>query len=62
MSPELRERIISYNKEIAERSEKAEDLIVLLTAISQLAPGQVKKLLFNQEVINLLHKYDIEVE
>ena len=62
MSPELRARIIAYNKVMAERAEKAEDLTVILSAISRLAPGQVKKFLSDDDVIAVLAKYGVSAE
>lgn len=62
MSPELRSKIISYNKVMAERAEKAADLAVLISAISKLAPGQVKKFLSDDDVIAVLAKYGMSTE
>lgn len=43
MKPELREKIIAYNKAQAERAEKASDVDILIAALAQLPPGQLKK-------------------
>ncbi len=59
MKPELRERIIAYNKQVAQRKEKADDLDILVTAILKLPAGQLKKLL-SDEVIAVLKKYGYE--
>ncbi len=56
MKPELRAKIISFNKARAEDKEKAEDL---MTLISALPPGQVKNLLKNQTCAAILNKYGI---
>ena len=48
MKPELRDKIIAFNKARAADKEKADDLMVLLNA---LPPGQVKNLL-KDEVCN----------
>ena len=56
MKQELRERIIAYNKAIAESGEKADDFMTLLSA---LPPGQVKKLLKDENIAQILKKYGI---
>lgn len=56
MKPELRKKIIAFNKARAEDKEKAEDL---MTLISALPPGQVKNLLKNQTCAAILNKYGI---
>lgn len=56
MKPELRERILAYNRALAQRKEKAEDLDVIAAALLALPPGQLKKLL-TPEVLAVLEKY-----
>ena len=58
---ELRARIIAYNKSVAERSEKANDLDVLVAAFAKLPPGQLKKVL-TDEVIAVFAKYGVVIE
>lgn len=60
MKPELRAKIIAYNKSVAERTEKASDLDVIVAAIKKLPPGQLKKVL-NKEVLAVLKKYGVEL-
>lgn len=60
MSPELRAKIISYNKTVAEKSEKANDLDVIVSEILKLPPGQLKKVL-TDTVVDVLHKYGIDL-
>ena len=60
MKPELRAKIIAYNKHLAERSEKAKDLDVIITEIRKLPPGQLKKVL-SDEVLAVLRKYGAEI-
>ena len=45
MKPELRKRIIAFNKQAAQRKEKADDLDVLVSSMLKLPPGQLKKVL-----------------
>ena len=56
MKPELRKRIVEYNKAVAEKTEKATDLDIIVSEILKLPPGQLKKVLTN-EVIAVLKKY-----
>ena len=56
MKPELREKIINYNKAVAASKEKADDFMTLLSA---LPPGQVKKLLKDETCGAILSKYGI---
>ena len=56
MNPELRDRILAYNRQLAERKEKAEDVEVIAAALLSLPPGQLKKIL-TQEVLAVLEKY-----
>lgn len=56
MKPELRARIIAYNKARAQDKERAEDLMTLLGA---LPPGQVKNLLKDETCAAILSKYGI---
>ena len=58
---ELRARIIAYNKSVAEKSEKATDLDVLVSAFAKLPPGQLKKVL-TDDVIAVFAKYGIVIE
>lgn len=56
MKPELREKIIKFNRQRAADAEKAGDLITLLSA---LPPGQVKQLLKDETCAAILAKYGI---
>lgn len=56
MKPEMRARIIAFNRERAADREKAADLMVLLGA---LPPGQLKQLLKDDTCAAILNKYGI---
>lgn len=56
MKPELREKIIAYNKAVAANKEKADDFMIVLGA---LPPGQVKNLLKDDTIGPILEKYGI---
>ena len=59
MKPELREKIINYNRAIAKNKEMADDLMTLLGA---LPPGQVKNLLKDPTCAEILSKYGVTGE
>jgi hypothetical protein len=61
MSPDLKEKILAYNRAAAERAEKAADLDVVLSAILKLPPGQLKKVL-TDEVLAVLAKYGLKLD
>lgn len=56
MKPELRAKILAFNRARAQDKEKADDLLILLGA---LPPGQVKQLLKNETCKAILAKYGI---
>lgn len=60
MSPELRVKIISYNKSVAEKSEKAADLDIIVAQLMELPPGQLKKVL-TDDVLAALAKYGVQI-
>lgn len=61
MKPELRERIIAYNRKVAADSAAAADMRTIAAAIKNLPPGQLKKVL-SENVIAVLKKYGVELE
>lgn len=61
MKPELRARIIAFNKAAAERKEKADDLDIIVAAFAKLPPGQLKKVL-TEDVIAVLNKHGANIE
>ena len=56
MKPELKTKILAYNKAVKEKADKATDLDVLVAGIMKLPYGQLKKVL-SEEVIAVLEKY-----
>jgi hypothetical protein len=61
MKKELRNKIIAYNISVAERTEKAADLMIIISKLKKLPPGQLKKVL-TDEVIAVLEKYSVNFE
>lgn len=60
MKPELRERIVKFNKYVKEKGEKASDLDVIIAEILNLPPGQLKKVL-TEPVLEVLRKHGVEI-
>lgn len=56
MKPELKAKIIAYNKTVKEKADKATDLDILVAEIMKLPYGQLKKVL-TDEVMVVLAKY-----
>lgn len=56
MKPELKAKIIAYNKAVKEKSDKATDLDIIVAQIMTLPYGQIKKVL-TEEVMTVLAKY-----
>ena len=61
MKPELKEQIFAYNRTIAEKREKANDLDIILAEVFKLPYGQLKKVL-TAPVLNVLAKYGYSLE
>ena len=60
MKPELKEKIIAYNKKAKEKSTKADDFDILIGALLKMPYGQLKKVLSNEAVIEVMKKYGYE--
>ena len=56
MKPELKAKILAYNKSVKEKSEKASDLDIIVSQLVKLPYGQLKKVL-TDEVMAVLDKY-----
>lgn len=56
MNNDLRARVLAYNRALNERKEKASDLDVIVAALIQLPPGQLKKVL-TDDVLEVLKKH-----
>lgn len=56
MKPELRDKILAFNRAAKAKSDKATDLDILVAEIMKLPYGQLKKVLTPQVMI-ILEKY-----
>ena len=61
MKKELREKILAYNRKRAEEGAKANDMDVVIRCMGKLPPGQLKKLLDDEELVVVLKKYGLEI-
>ena len=61
MKPELKAKIIAYNKSVKEKGEKATDLDIVVAEIMKLPPGQLKKVL-TEDVLAVLAKYGVVLD
>lgn len=61
MKPELKAKILAYNRAVKEKGEKAADLDVILSELRKLPPGQLKKVL-TEQVLAVLNKYGLEIK
>lgn len=58
MKPELREKILAFNRSVKEKGEKASDLDIIVAAFRKLPPGQLRKVL-TDDVIAVFQKYGV---
>ena len=58
MKPELREKILAFNRSVKQQGEKASDLDIIVAAFAKLPPGQLKKVL-TDDVIAVFQKYGV---
>ena len=56
MNPELRAKIIAFNRKRAEEGVKASDMDIIVGKLLELPPGQLKKVL-DEEALAVLAKY-----
>lgn len=61
MANSWKSQIDAFVKSWAEKKQKSKDMDVLISAMLELPPGQVKKLLTDAEVLEVLRKYGVEV-
>lgn len=61
MKPELRAKIIAYNKAVIQNEEQATDMREIAQELAKLPPGQLKKVL-TQRVLEILAKYGVNID
>lgn len=61
MANPWKEKVLAFNRKRAEEGEKATDMDVVIRCIGKLPPGQLKKLLDDDELVAVLRKYGVDV-
>jgi hypothetical protein len=55
------DKVIAFNRRRAEADGKAGDMDVVIRKLSELPPGQLKKLLTDEELCAVLRKYGMDI-
>ena len=61
MSNPWKDRVLAYNRQRKAEGEKASDMDVVIRKLGELPPGQLKKLLTDEELCAVLRKYGVDV-
>lgn len=61
MANPWKERILAFNRIRKDEGEKASDMQIVASKLAELPPGQLKKLLNDEELCAVLRKYGIDV-
>lgn len=56
-----KEKVFAFNQRRKAEGEKASDMDVVIAKLSELPPGQLKKLLNDEELCAVLRKYGMDV-
>lgn len=54
-------KVLAFNKRRAEADGKASDMDVVIRKLGELPPGQLKKLLTDEELCEVLRKYGMDI-
>ena len=61
MSNPWRDKVLAYNRQRKTEGAKASDMDVVIRKLGALPPGQLKKLLADEELCAVLRKYGLDV-
>ena len=61
MSNPWRDKVLAYNRNRKAEGDKASDMDVVISKLGELPPGQLKKMLTDEELCAVLRKYGMEV-
>lgn len=56
-----KKKVLAFNQKRKAEGEKAEDMDVVIRKLGELPPGQLKKLLKDEELCAVLRKYGVDV-
>lgn len=55
------DKVLSFNKRRAVEGQKSGDMDIVIAKLGELPPGQLKKLLMDEELCAVLRKYGFDV-
>ena len=61
MANPWKEQVLAFNKQRKAEGEKATDMDVIIDSLAKLPPGQLKKILSDDNVCEVLRKYGVDV-
>ena len=61
MANPWKDKVLAFNKIRKEEGEKASDMDVVIRKLGELPPGQLKKLLADEELCAVLRRHGLEV-
>lgn len=61
MANPWKDKVLAFNKRRADEGRKATDMDIVISKLSELPPGQLKKLLNDEELCAVLRKYGVDV-
>ncbi len=61
MANPWRDKVLAYNRKRVTEGRKATDMDIVIAKLGELPPGQLKKLLMDEELCAVLRKYGLDV-
>lgn len=61
MANPWKDKVLAFNKRRAAEGQKSSDMDIVISKLSDLPPGQLKKLLSDEELCAVLRKYGLDV-
>ena len=61
MANPWKDKVLAFNKQRKTEGAKATDMDVLINTLAKLPPGQLKKILSDENVCEVLRRYGVDV-
>ena len=61
MANPWKDKVLAFNRQLKATDTKASDMDVVIRKLGELPPGQLKKLLTDEELCAVLRKYGMDV-
>lgn len=61
MANPWKDKVLAFNKRRAAEGREATDMDIVISKLGELPPGQLKKLLMDEELCAVLRKYGLDV-